>query len=193
MLKIDELVIQAQKNDDEACELILEKFKPMVLAISRAYFLLGGDKEDLVQEGMIGLYKAIITYSSKKEATFSTYANICIRRQLCTAINNASRKKHMPLNDYVSLSGFLEENSNDFSGFITLDSMDPEEILINKERIDTLYGSINSKLSKLEKEVLFEFLKGSPYEKIAAKIGKETKAVDNALQRIRKKLKEEKI
>lgn len=193
MLKIDELVIQAQKNDDEACELILEKFKPMVLAISRAYFLLGGDKEDLVQEGMIGLYKAIITYSSKKEATFSTYANICIRRQLCTAINNASRKKHMPLNDYVSLSGFLEENSNDFSGFITLDSMDPEEILINKERIDTLYGSINSKLSKLEKEVLFEFLKGSPYEKIATKIGKETKAVDNALQRIRKKLKEEKI
>ncbi len=194
MLKSDEdFVIKAQSNDNEACEQILEKYKPMVLCISRAYFLLGGDKDDLVQEGMIGLYKAIISYSTEKAATFSTYANVCIRRQLCTAIKNASRKKHMPLNDYVSLSSFSGDENDDFSGFITMNLMNPEEIVISKERIEALYGSIDQKLSKLEKDVLFEFLKGRPYDKIAAKIGKESKAVDNALQRIRKKLKEEKI
>lgn len=194
MLKSDEsLVIKAQGNDNEACEEILEKYKPMVLGISRAYFLFGGDKEDLMQEGMIGLYKAVISYSPEKDATFSTYANICIRRHLYTAIKNASRKKHMPLNDYVSFSTFLDGTSDDLSGLVKFDAMNPEDIIINQERIEALYGSIDKKLSKLEKAVLSEYLKGSPYDRIASKIGKESKAVDNALQRIRKKLKEEKI
>lgn len=185
MLKSDvEYVFKAQSGDDSACEYILEKYKPVVRCVSRTYFLLGGDSEDIVQEGMIGLYRAICSFSAEETASFATYANICIRRQICTAIKAAARQKHMPLNDYISLDNEESEYS------IAAEFMNPENIIINQERHDNLYKAIEGKLSKFEKAVVKEYLHGKTYEEIGAMFGKERKSIDNALQRIRKKLKE---
>jgi len=195
----EEYVLKAKKGDDTACEYILIKYKPMVRSISRAYFLLGGDREDIVQEGMIGLYRAICSYEPQEgescgqdNAGFATYANICIRRQIYSAIKAAARQKHMPLNDYISLNS--EENTSSIEAAGRQEPlcgwMNPEEIVINREARDILREKIQGKLSKFEKEVLEYYLKGCRYEEIGALLGKESKSVDNALQRIRKKLKE---
>lgn len=188
----EEYVLKAKNGDDTACEYILNKYKPMVRSISRAYFLLGGDREDIVQEGMIGLYHAVCSYTppdetgpTQENAGFATYANICIRRQIYSAIKAAARQKHMPLNNYVSLNSEEDASALDIAGLLN-----PEEIVISREARDILRGKINGKLSAFEKEVLEQYLKGCRYEEIGALLGKESKAVDNALQRIRKKLKE---
>lgn len=195
----EEYVLKAKNGDENACEYILNKYKPMVRSVSRAYFLLGGDREDVVQEGMIGLYRAVCSYepaensaeSPEGSAGFATYANICVRRQIFSAIKAAARQKHMPLNDYVSLNS--EENSSSIEG-CRQDSlyrqMNPEEIVINREARDILRGKINGQLSKFEKDVLEQYLRGCKYEEIGAVLGKESKSIDNALQRIKKKLKE---
>ena len=151
MLKSDEqYVLQAKKGDDNACEYILEKYKSMVRSVSRAYFLLGGDREDIVQEGMIGLYRAVCSFSAEESANFSTYANICIRRQICSAIRVAARQKHMPLNDYISLDSSENEESIEAEGLQHLISelMNPEDIVINRERHENVYKAIEGKLSK---------------------------------------------
>lgn len=181
MLKSDEdHVSQAQKGDEAACEYILNKYKPMVRSVSRTYFLLGGDSDDIVQEGMIGLYRAVCSYRQTENAAFSTYANICVRRQICSAIKAAARKKHQPLNDYISLD--YHENG-------TPVLPDPESIIESRERSENLYRAIEEKLSKFEREVLREYLKGGTYEEIGVIFNKEVKSIDNAIQRIRKKLK----
>ncbi len=198
-MRDEEYVLKAKNGDDSACEYILNKYKPMVRSISRAYFLLGGDREDVVQEGMIGLYRAICNYdladgknAGEENAGFATYANICIRRQIYSAIKAAARQKHMPLNDYVSLNS--EENTSSIEAAGRQEplagSMNPEDIVINREARDILRGKINGKLSRFEKEVLEQYLKGCKYEEIGAMFGKESKSIDNALQRIKKKLKE---
>lgn len=179
MLKSDEEhVLQAQKGNDVACEYILNKYKSIVRSASRTYFLLGGDSDDIVQEGMIGLYKAICNYSAGEGVDFSAYAIICIKRQIYTAIKTAARKKHQPLNDYVSLDN-REELSDD----------NPVSIIENREWRENLYKEIEEKLSKFEKIVLSEYLKGGTYEEIGVTLGKESKSIDNAIQRIRRKLK----
>ena len=171
----------------------------MVRSISRAYFLLGGDREDVVQEGMIGLYRAVCTYHSPSEtdsaqegAGFETYANICVRRQIYSAIKAAARQKHMPLNDYISLNSGADASSIEAAGSQEplTGQMNPEEIIINREARDILREKINGKLSKFEKNVLEQYLKGGTYEEIGMLLGKESKSIDNALQRIKKKLKE---
>ena len=198
-MRDEEYVLEAKNGNDIACEYILNKYKPMVRSISRAYFLLGGDREDIVQEGMIGLYRAICSYelpdgevSGQENAGFATYANICIRRQIYSAIKAASRQKHMPLNDYVSLNS--EENTSTIEAAggpeLLAGLMNPEEIIINREATEILRRKIEGKLSKFEKEVLKQYLNGCKYEEIGAMLGKESKSIDNALQRIRKKLKE---
>ena len=185
MLKSDEdYVSQAQKGDESACEYILNKYKPMVRSVSRTYFLLGGDSDDIVQEGMIGLYRAVCSFSANEGASFTTYAGVCVRRQICTAIKTAARKKHQPLNDYVS----LDSHKNGTELF-----SDPESIIENNEWRENLYKEIEEKLSKFEKNVLKEYLRGGTYEEIGAIFGKETKSIDNAIQRIRKKLKGAKL
>lgn len=179
MLKSDEeYVSQAQKGNENACEHILNKYKPMVRSASRAYFLLGGDSDDIVQEGMIGLYRAVCSYSAKEGTSFSVYASICIKRQIYTAIKNAARKKHQPLNDYVSIDN-REELLDD----------NPISIIENREWRENLYKEIEERLSKFEKCVLDEYLKGGTYEEIGLLLGKEEKSIDNAIQRIRRKLK----
>lgn len=189
----EEYVLKAQSGDDSACEYILNKYKPMVRSVSRTYFLLGGDRDDIVQEGMIGLYKAVCAYDPHDEAGFQTYAGICVRRQIYSAIKAASRHKHMPLNDYISLNS-SDESSVDGSAegrdFFAAQLMNPEDIVINREQIDILHGEIDGKLSKFEKAVLAQYMSGRTYDEIAAKLGKNTKAIDNALQRIKRKLKE---
>lgn len=185
----EEYVLRAKNGDDGACEYILNKYKPMVRSVSRAYFLLGGDREDIVQEGMIGLYRAVCSYSpavSEDEmAGFATYANICVRRQILSAIKAAARQKHMPLNDYVSLNSEENTSSLEAAGLLN-----PEEIVIHREALDILHDKIEGRLSKFEKQVLEQYLKGCKYEEIGAVLGKESKSIDNALQRIKKKLKE---
>ena len=185
----EEYVLRAKNGDDGACEYILNKYKPMVRSVSRAYFLLGGDREDIVQEGMIGLYRAVCSYlpaaSEDEAAEFATYANICVRRQILTAIKAAARQKHMPLNDYVSLNSEENTSSLEAEGL-----MNPEEIVIHREALDILHGKIEGRLSRFEKQVLEQYLKGCKYEEIGAVLGKESKSIDNALQRIKKKLKE---
>ncbi|MBO5147887.1 MAG: sigma-70 family RNA polymerase sigma factor [Clostridia bacterium] len=181
----EEIVLQAQKNDESACEYILNKYKPMVRSVSRTYFLLGGDSDDIVQEGMIGLYRAVCSFSTEEGASFSTYANVCVRRQICTAIKAAARKKHSPLNDYIS----LDYHDN---GELSV-MFDPETIIENRERREHIYKEIEEKLSRFEKNVLSEYLKGGTYEEIGAIFGKESKSIDNAIQRIRRKLKGAKV
>ena len=198
-MRDEEYVLRARNGDDAACEYILNKYKPMVRSISRAYFLLGGDREDVVQEGMIGLYRAVCTYHSPSEtdsaqegAGFETYANICVRRQIYSAIKAAARQKHMPLNDYISLNSGADASSIEAAGSQEplTGQMNPEEIIINREARDILREKINGKLSKFEKNVLEQYLKGGTYEEIGMLLGKESKSIDNALQRIKKKLKE---
>lgn len=189
----EEYVLKAQSGDDSACEYILNKYKPMVRSVSRTYFLLGGDRDDIVQEGMIGLYKAVCAYDPHDDAGFQTYAGICVRRQIYSAIKAAARNKHMPLNDYISLNS-SDESSVDGNAesreHFDVRLMNPEDIVIYREQIDILQGEIDGRLSKFEKAVLRQYMSGRTYDEIAVKLGKNTKAIDNALQRIKRKLKE---
>lgn len=190
----EEYVLKAKNGDENACAYILNKYKPMVRSISRTYFLLGGDREDIVQEGMIGLYKAVCNYEPAGDGTagFSTYANICVKRQIYSAIKAAARQKHMPLNDYISLNNEANASSIEAAGqrewMAAL--MNPEDIVISQEAYQMLLCKIGGRLSKFEREVLEQYLNGRKYEEIGTILGKESKSVDNALYRIKKKLKE---
>ena len=181
----EDVVVLAQEADGAALEFLLNKYKNFVRTKARSYFLIGADHEDIVQEGMIGLYRAVCSFSTEEGASFSTYANVCVRRQICTAIKAAARKKHSPLNDYIS----LDYHDN---GELSV-MFDPETIIENRERREHIYKEIEEKLSRFEKNVLSEYLKGGTYEEIGAIFGKESKSIDNAIQRIRRKLKGAKV
>ncbi|MDD5918557.1 MAG: RNA polymerase sporulation sigma factor SigH [bacterium] len=187
------LVERSHAGDARADETLCERYKNVVRIKARPYFLIGADREDLVQEGMIGLYKAIRDYTPDHNAVFRSFAEMCIVRQLISAIKRATRKKHAPLNTYVSLYGstFAEEDNRerpllDTMAMVRTES--PEDAFISKESTEHILGSIEKLLTPLEKQVLDLFMDGYSYQQIAAALGRGTKTVDNALQRIKRKL-----
>lgn len=190
-LSDEELTALAQSGSADALEAIISRYKGLVYSKSKLYFLAGADKDDIVQEGLIGLYKAVKDFDIKKSAHFKAFAGVCVSRQIISAVKAASRKKHIPLNSYVSLdnSVFDDENDANLLEFVTTDeALNPEEILIDRENTDGIEYKINKALSKFESGVLLCYLDGMSYQEIAAKERRDVKAVDNAIQRIKKKL-----
>ena len=188
----DELLVrQAQSGDNEAEARLLDKYKPLVKAKSRAYFLIGADTEDIIQEGMIGLYKAIRDYDKEKNASFRSFAELCINRQMITAVAASNRKKNMPLNTYVSYD--MPAGGDEDSDMRLVDilqsqtELNPEKLLIDKEHNWDLKSRLKEVLSTFEQQVLTYYLEGMDYTAIAKKMQKPPKSVDNALQRIRSK------
>jgi RNA polymerase sporulation-specific sigma factor len=186
----NDIISLAQKGDDMAMECIMKKYSTLVRSKARAYFLIGADKDDIMQEGMIGLYKAVKDYNQNKTSSFTSFADLCVTRQIITAIKMATRQKHMPLNSYVSLnkSLFEEEDKTLFDLISKAEEGNPEDMIIGREHLEILQKKIDESLSKMESEVLKNYLKGKDYHEIAVEMGKELKAVDNALQRIKKKI-----
>ena len=188
----DEQVVEmCHQGDSEAEEYLLNKYKNFVRAKARSYFLIGADHEDIVQEGMIGLYKAIRDFKPEKLSSFRAFAELCITRQIITAIKTATRQKHIPLNSYVSLNKPLYDEESDrtlldviMEGRIS----DPEELIINRENLGNIHNKISEVLSGLEQEVLQAYLDGKSYQEIADALGRHVKSIDNALQRVKRKL-----
>lgn len=188
-------ILKAQEGDGEAIACLLEQYKSMVRALSRPLFLVDGDQDDLVQEGMIGLFKAIQTFDVSRGSSFETFANLCISRQLYSAIKASNRKKNIPLNSYISIytvDGAFEDDKRDVPTALNTAMADwqknPEDIVIGRESAHNLERRLYSRLSKLETQVLEYFLKGLTYKEIADKLGKTPKTIDNALQRIKAKV-----
>lgn len=186
----EQLVALAQQGDEPSLMLLLNRHKATVRIKSRSYFLIGADHEDIVQEGMIGLYKAIRDYRPDRQTSFRAFADLCIKRQIISAIKTATRQKHMPLNSYVSLNKpvYDEENDRTLLDVIEGSVSNPEELYINREDMLHMEAALDSLLSSFERQVLSAFLDGKSYQEIAALLGRHTKAVDNALQRIKKKM-----
>ena len=187
----EEIVQLAQETDGAALEYLLNKYKNFVRTKARSYFLIGADHEDIVQEGMIGLYKAIRDYRKDKLKSFRAFAELCITRQIITAIKTATRQKHIPLNNYVSLNRpiYDEESDRTLLDVITEDApTNPEEVLIDREDLSVIEGRIGEMLSDLEKQVLVRYIEGKSYAEISEEMGRHVKSIDNALQRIKRKL-----
>jgi len=188
----EQIVSQIKQGDEKALSYLLEKYKNLVHMKVGKYFMIGAEKEDIIQEGMIGLFKAIKNFSEEKQNTFKSFANICIERQLITAIKSSNRQKHMPLNSYLSLNTAAYDNQEEDSVELidTFDSKtieDPLETIMKKEYYTEIENAVNKNLSKFEKQVLERFIKGESYLTIAQKLDSPVKSVDNAIQRIRKK------
>lgn len=186
----EELVALSQKGDESAENEILEKYKDTVVKISRGYFIIGGELEDIIQEGMIGLYKAIKNFSKNKNATFKTFAIMCIKHQIQTAIKKANTKKNLPLSNSVSLQSFSEKSEEDeFLPVNLIFQVSPDEKIINRENYKYLVSAIKKTLSKKEFEVLKYYLRGYTYKEIADFLNLNQKSIDNSLSRIKNKLK----
>lgn len=187
----DEQVVElAKSGDDDAYNHIIARYRNFVYAKAKAYYIKGAEQDDLVQEGMIGLYKAVRDFKPSV-SSFRTFAKVCVLRQMLTAVKNSTRNKHMPLNTYISLNGHTNEESDEEYLFCVADennSLNPESILIDRENLSGISYRINQILSEMELEVLAYYLDGLSYQEIAEKIGKDAKAVDNAVQRIRRKI-----
>ena len=189
----EEMISLFRDGDQEAMEKLLEKYKGMVLGKAKSMYILGGDSEDLIQEGMLGLFKAVRDFDSGRDASFRTFAQLCVTRQLYTAVKASARKKHLPLNSAVSLSSPLREENGDerdeeLLDFLEADpSSNPEEYLIGQEETERLEEMIEKELSPLEKQVLDLYLTGMGYVEIAHVLNRDEKSTDNALQRIRAK------
>ena len=187
----EEVVLVCREGDSVAVEYLLNKYKNFVRSKARSYFLIGADHEDIVQEGMIGLYKAIRDFRPEKLSSFRAFAELCITRQIITAIKTATRQKHIPLNSYVSLNKPLYDEGSDRT---LLDvcaeghSANPEELLISQEDLKGIHQKIDEVLSSLEQEVLAAYLDGKSYQEIADMLGRHVKSIDNALQRVKRKL-----
>ena len=188
----EQIIEKIRQGDKQALTYLMDKYKEVVNIKVGKYFMIGAEKEDIVQEGLIGLFKAIKTFNSEKNNTFKTFANMCIERQLITAIKSSNRQKHMPLNSYLSLnaSAYNNDEENEAEIIDTFDSKtveDPLETIMKKEYYDEIEKSIDKSLSKFEKQVLDRYMKGESYVVIAQKLDSPVKSVDNAIQRIRKK------
>ncbi len=185
------LVELTKDGDNSAQEYLIEKYKKMVRIKARGYYIMGGDTEDIIQEGMIGLYKAIRDFDESRQVNFYSFASLCITRQIQTAIKSANRQKHIPLNSSVSLDRAVYEENEDFTyleTFHTGEIDNPESLIISSENKTELEKRIGESLSALEKRVLFLYLRGKSYVEIAGIIDKDEKSIDNALQRIKKKV-----
>ena len=187
----EEIAVLAQQGDSLASEFLLNKYKNFVRSKARSYFLVGADHEDIVQEGMIGLFKAFRDFKPDKLSSFRAFAELCITRQIITAIKTATRQKHIPLNSYVSLNKpiYDEESDRTLLDVITEGrATNPEELLIGQEDLSSIEGRIGEALSDLEWEVLTSYLDGKSYQEIAEDLGRHVKSIDNALQRVKRKL-----
>jgi len=187
----EELVEDARQGSSQALEYIINKYKNFVRAKARTYFLIGADREDIIQEGMIGLFKAVRDYKEDKLSSFRAFAELCITRQIITAIKTATRQKHIPLNSYVSLNKpvFDEESDRTLMDMISEASIsDPEELMINREDFNNIELKMGEVLSELELEVLDSYLQGKSYFEISKDLNRQVKSIDNALQRVKRKL-----
>ena len=191
----DEMLIERLRDGErDITDYIMNKYKNLVRSKAKSMYILGADNEDLIQEGMIGLFKAIRDYDAGRDASFFTFADLCISRQMYTAVQASNRKKHMPLNSYISLyaTSHEEENgreSEEFINFLGLDTQkDPEQLLIDKEYVLSLEKKIEEELSAFEKQVLDLYLTGMTYTQIARVLGRDEKSTDNALQRMKAKI-----
>ena len=190
-LEDEELVDLARSGDEQALEDLLNRYRHYARAKARTYFLAGADKEDIVQEGMIGLFKAIRDFQSDKNTAFRAFAELCITRQIITAIKTATRQKHIPLNSYVSLnkSSSVHDDEPPLEEALSQGSIeDPAELVISAEQIENIKVSMGQLLSALETEVLQLYMDGKSYQQIADMLGRHVKSIDNALQRIKRKL-----
>lgn len=191
----EELIVRLRDGETAITDFIMDKYKNLVRSKAKSMYILGADTEDLIQEGMIGLFKAIRDYDTGRDASFFTFADLCISRQMYTAIQASGRKKHAPLNSYVSLYGTQEGNQGDgdsrmLENTIIVDQeTNPEELLIARENLEMLEQKIEKELSAFERQVLDLHLTGMSYIQIAKVLGKDEKSTDNALQRIKGKLK----
>ena len=181
----EELIARLRDVETIIEDYLMEKYKGLVRQKARAMFLIGGDTDDLIQEGMIGLFKAVRDFQPGREATFATFARMCIDRQIYSAIQNSNRQKHLPLNSYVSLN-----QEDESSPIWELSAENPEEIIIDQETTRDLQQKISDYLSPMENKVLDLYLKGEGYVEIGRILGKSPKSIDNALQRIRAKIRE---
>ena len=187
----EQIVKLAQDADGAALEYLLNKYKNFVRTKARSYFLIGADHEDIVQEGMIGLFKAIRDFRPEKLASFHAFAEICVTRQIITAIKTATRQKHIPLNSYISLNKpiYEEESDRTLMDIITETQVaDPEEMLIGRESYSNIENRIQESLSPFERRVMEAYMDGKSYQEIAEALGRHVKSIDNALQRIKRKL-----
>ncbi|WP_418886430.1 RNA polymerase sporulation sigma factor SigH [Geosporobacter ferrireducens] len=189
---IDEEVVEDARNGDaKAQEYLIKKYKNFVRAKARSYFLIGADREDIIQEGMIGLFKAIRDFRSDKLSSFRAFAELCITRQIITAIKTATRQKHIPLNSYVSLNKPIYDEESDRTLLDVLSGAkisDPEELIISREELGHIESKIGEILSDLEWKVLMSYLQGKSYQEIAEDLDRHVKSIDNALQRVKRKL-----
>ena len=188
----DEEIVRLAQQDGEnaALEYLLNKYKNFVRTKARSYFLIGADHEDIVQEGMIGLYKAIRDFQPSRLTTFRSFAELCVKRQIITAIKAATRQKHVPLNSYVSLNKPLYDEESDRTLLDVIEGRvtNPEDLYISQEDLARIQKQISEVLSDLERQVLDAFMDGKSYQEIAELLGRHVKSIDNALQRVKRKL-----
>lgn len=190
----EEIVMLVREGDMYALEYIMDKYKDFVRSKARTYFLIGADRDDIIQEGMIGLYKAIRDYNPEKTSAFKTFADLCVTRQIITAVKAATRQKHVPLNSYVSLNKPVFDDETEKGTLLDLMAttkiVNPEDILIGQENLHLIEEHISKKLSSFELKVLTLYLEGKNYTDIAEFLDKPLKSIDNALQRIKHKIEE---
>lgn len=188
----EQLVYAAQNNDTRATNVLMKRYRDFVSTKVRTYFLVGADRDDIFQEGMIGLYKAVRDFDIKKCPSFKAFAGVCVSRRIITAIKSANRQKHIPLNSYVSLDKSVYDDDSSDGAYINVIqepySVNPESIVIDRENMDKIEYQISKTLSKLELQVLVYYLRGMNYREISELIKKDVKSVDNAIQRIKRKL-----
>lgn len=187
----EEIVIEAKKGSVRAQEYLINKYQNFVKSKAKSYFLIGADKEDIYQEGMIGLYKAIRDFKADKLSSFKAFAELCVTRQIITAIKTATRQKHIPLNTYISINKPIYDEESDRTLLDILSAAkvtDPEELIISQEELKHIQNEIGDVLSDLELEVLASYLDGKSYQEIACDLNRHAKSIDNALQRVKRKL-----
>jgi len=191
LMEDEEVVEYAREGDEAALEYLINKYKNFVRAKARSYFLIGADREDIIQEGMIGLYKAIRDFRLDKLSSFRAFAELCITRQIITAVKTATRQKHIPLNSYVSLNKPIYDEDSDRTLMDVISGAritDPEELIISREEFYDIEEKMGEILSSLEWKVLMSYLEGKSYQEIAEDLKRHVKSIDNALQRVKRKL-----
>ena len=188
----EELILRLREGETRITDYIMEKYKNLVKSKAKSMYILGADSEDLIQEGMIGLFKAVRDYDSGRDASFATFADLCVSRQMYTAVQAARRQKHVPLNTYISLYGSNQDQGGEcqmIDSLVSQVELNPEELLIDKENVENLSKQIERELSPFENQVLDLYVTGMSYVQIARVLGKDEKSTDNALSRIKSKVK----
>ena len=183
----EELIGLYREGEEQIVEYLMEKYKNLVRSKATSMFILGGDTQDLIQEGMIGLFKAVRDYDPGRDACFYTFAQLCVSRNIFTAVQKSGRKKHAPLNYYVSIYGADSSEDSDYS--VSSQNDNPENIMLNKERLEQIEQALETELSVLERQVVQLRMTGMGYDEISRILGRDSKSVDNALQRIKAKMK----